>query len=74
VYIDSYRDGKIGYTQNVIRPNGPKHIFINHIAISTNIQTFQKQNILGLNHRISLERVLGITCLALDLKRNKQAY
>jgi hypothetical protein len=59
VYIDSYRDGKIGYTQNVIRPKGPKHIFINHIAISTINHTFQKQNVLGLNHRISLIRGLA---------------
>jgi hypothetical protein len=40
-------------------PDGPKHSFTNHIAILTNNHTFQKQNVLGLNHRISLIRGLA---------------
>jgi hypothetical protein len=47
VYMDSYRDGKIGYNQDVIRPNGQKHIFINHIAFSTNHHNF-KNKIFGI--------------------------
>jgi hypothetical protein len=43
VYTDSYQDKKDWVPPSVVRPDGPKHTFTNHIAISTNNHTFKNQ-------------------------------